>query len=693
MKRPAVFLGIPFVCGLVLASFLLPVSTVCGAVLLLSWGLLLVRKGWWRYIVVGTLSCLTACCLYWQADARSAAQLACAGQETVFTGTVSAVTVYESGYARYFLDGKLNGAVPARVEYFTDRTDLSYGEMVTLSGVPETEKTDHLFDGESYAKANGIFLRFDTGAVLLSHTAGKTTLRSMVFHWRKTVTDRLKAHMDTQTGAMLTGMLFGDKSGLSRSSRTALSRAGIGHVLAVSGLHLDLLALCAAGILKRLKADRKLSFLVMAGVCGLFVICAGETVSVERACIMVLLRQAAGVFYRKADSLNSLSIAMLILGIGDPFVVHSAAFWLSCCGACGMGVIAPYMTAGMPEKKWWQKLLKQMAGFCWVWAALFPASAVFFREISLISPLSNLLLVPVCMLAMLLGMAAVLLGGQGIPAELLLAGADRLCRIVVYVSETVAGLAWTYIPTGSVVLLFVLGAGLVLVTVCHCLERNKMHTAAAAVIAFVSVCAAAGWESSFQREDLQIAVLGEGRNCVVVLSGGPDAVVFDLCGASGSPAYADAYLSENGVERVESLFLWETRETSLRNYSRYFTFHQPEQICTFAETEETLFGAVPERIERRELLFHGAKVTVEASQVTVEYAGVTYVCTDGSAEIAGTPEILTLYGRNRTAPPECGILTVLDSESCCRPDAHTIVGENDLEVRIADDGKCRVRRL
>ncbi len=693
MKRPAVFLGLPFVFGLVLASFSLSVFTACGAVLLTGCGLLLVRKGWRRYIVVGTLSCLTACCLYWQADARSAAQLACAGQETAFTGTVSAVTVYESGYARYFLDGKLNGAVPARVEYFTDRTDLSYGEIITLSGVPETEKTDYLFDGESYAKANGIFLRFDTGAVLLNRTAGKPTLRSMVFHWRRTVTDRLKAHMGEQTGAMLTGMLFGDKSGMSRSSRTALSRAGIGHILAVSGLHLDFIALCIAGILKRLKAGRKLSFLLMAGVCGLFVICAGETVSVERACIMVLLRQAAVVFYRRADSLNSLSIAMLLLGIGNPFVVHSAAFWLSCCGACGMGVIAPYMTAGMPVKHFWQKLLKQIAGFCWVWAALFPASAVFFREISLISPLSNLLLVPVCMLAMLLGMIAVLLGGQGVPAELLLSGADGLCKFVAYVSETAAGFAWAYVPTGSKVLLFVLGAGLVLVAVCHYLERNKKHTAAAAVVAFVTVCAAAGWESRFQQEDLRITVLGEGRNCVVVLSGGADAVVFDLCGASGAPAYADAYLSENGLERVENLFLWETKEANLRNYSRYFAFHQPEQVCTFAETEETLFGAVPEYIERRELLFHGAKITAEASRVTVEYAGMTYVCTDGSAEIVEKPEILVLYGRNKTAPPECGILTVLDSESRCRPDAHTFVGENNLEVRIADDGKCRVRRL
>ena len=55
---------------------------------------------------------------------------------------------------------------------------------------------------------------------------------------------------------------------------------------------------------------------------------------------MALIGQSGRVLFRKPDPFTSLSLAMLFLGIENPFVIHAASFWLSCTAAFGIAVLA-----------------------------------------------------------------------------------------------------------------------------------------------------------------------------------------------------------------------------------------------------------------------------------------------------------------------------------------------------------------
>ena len=116
MKRPALCIGFPYVLGLTLASVVSGQMhfVLLGCLFLPGLAVLIWRKNLWKYVLLSTLSCLTACCVYWYADTANDKLVSRAGTETTFTGTITEAVLYTSGYARYALDGTFPDGTAAR---------------------------------------------------------------------------------------------------------------------------------------------------------------------------------------------------------------------------------------------------------------------------------------------------------------------------------------------------------------------------------------------------------------------------------------------------------------------------------------------------------------------------------------------------------------------------------------------------
>ncbi len=688
----------PYVTGLVLASVFVPQLwlPVCGGITLVTAAVVLWRRTLWKYVLLGTLSCLTACCVYWSTDAaETCRQMPYEGRETAFSGTVCSVSVYPSGYARYYLKGRFEGTAAAKVELFCDAPYYQYGDSLTLTGTPERLHSSYLSDSAAYARSQGVLLQFGNETEITGFTPeDHPGLRSMLYRWRASMTERILQGMGEETGPLLTGMLFGDKSSMSRSSKQAFYRIGIGHILAVSGLHLDFLALCISWLLDRLKAGRKLRFALMALVCILFVIMAGETVSVKRACIMILLREGGRLVYRQADALNSLSIAAFLLCLADPFVIHGAAFWLSCSAVWGISVLAPFMTKEMPSESFLQTAWRDFLSLCWAFLATMPACAVWFREIALLSPVSNTLLVPVCMASMLLGALAVICGGQGFLAEMLLSGADWLCGWLLRISYAAAKLPFTHAAAGSSIMLVLIAAGSLLLLGVQMLGRDKRRTTRTAAAILALNCAVLGVRQELLGSNLRVGMLCEGKSCVLAILGGREAMLIDMSGRSSLSAHAHAYLTENGTVRLQTLYFADPKKSAAGRYSEYFALMPPEKVVLLQETDDFpgVLHAPTETDASREALFHGAHISAQKDRVTVEYAGQTLeCCTEQTA--SGEPEVRILCGRSTKPLPDSGILIIPDPATPYEPDGHTCIGADDYEVTLGRDGTCRFRRL
>ncbi|MDE5755325.1 MAG: ComEC family competence protein [Oscillospiraceae bacterium] len=720
MKRPALWIGFPYLLGLVAASAVTGQFRIFLCIGLVTSALIvcLFSRTVWKYLLLSTLSCLTACCNYWHHETITIErQQDYAGQKTVFTGEVTELSIYDSGYAGYVLTGYFAENpedTRIKIKLFCEDQNADYGDRITIAGIPERIQGNYIFDSAEYYQARNIFLEFGimTEILEVEKNPKQDLFRKLVYgiyRWRTDMTKKILAQMGQETGGLMTGMLFGDKSTMSQETKRDLYRTGIGHILAVSGLHLDFLAVCVGFLLKKCHAGRKFSFGMIAIVCSLFVICAGGTVSVKRACIMILISRSAGIFFREPDTLNALSIAILLLGIENPFVIDSAAFWLSCSGAFGIGVVAEYMTKQEnPEyvrdqsgrlEKFLRKILKNTISFCWVFVVILPVSVLYFKEISLISPLSNLLLVPVCMLMLILGAGAVCFRCEGIFAELCCSGADFLGKCVLRISDFVAGLSWTHTTLDSEIVVFLVLAGAVFVILVQIMIRDKKFTGIAVVFVLGITCLAVSVENILHMQELKIAILGNDTNCVIVVRSGTDAVLVDLSGHVKNAEYVSAYLEETGVQNIQEIYLNKPSEKILNAYDEYLMDSRLGRYYFRKELSKAELAELPEYVilDSQELLFHGALLKIRENRLEIIYEEKLFLCTNEKTslvDLAEDPDILTIYGKSESIQPDCGILIILDENSCYDPeDVYNYIGENNLEITIAGNGRCKVRRL
>ncbi len=692
MKRTALWIGLPYTAGLLTASVLSSVwfPSILGIVTLCAIGVCLYRRSVWKCILLTTLSFLTACCVYWQYDQQriQPLQTYADGTSVAFVGEITGITEHDSGYVTYTLHGCLAETQAADILCTMEGgMGYRYGDHLALQGTLETVQSTAVFDAASYYRAKNIFLRMTMVDEVTCVPLETPSLRRILYEWRTEMTERIQSCTSAECGAVMTGMLFGDKSAMEAPTQTALYRVGIGHVLAVSGLHLDFLAICVMWLLQKCRADRRLSFAVMMTLAVLFVLCVGETVSVKRACIMILISQSAKLFFRKADMLNSISIAMFLLCLEQPMVIHSSGFWLSFSGTFGIGAFAPFMTKGMPQETALQRLGKQAADFFCVFLAVFPCSILYFREVSLISPLSNMLLVPLCMVVLGLAAVSLLFGASGVAAELLLLAAEGVTRLVLDASTALASLSWTHFGTDSMLLDALVPLAVVFLLLLYLLCRSPKYLTGAIVFSTCAVCIGLGTERGMQAEHLRVSVLGEERDCAILLSCGTDALLIDVTCDRTAPNYVQAMLEEMDLEHMDTLVLCESLVTQRLAYEEALHFYPPETwvIAPEEEAEADAFAW--------ETNFHGANVTVEGRNVRISYADRVFLCCPEAAVPASGVDFLTVYGTSKDVLPPCGVLMVLDARSCHTADAETFVGEQNLELTITEDGLYKVRRL
>ena len=211
------------------------------------------------------------------------------------------------------------------------------------------------------------------------------------------------AAMSKDAAALQTALSIGERFGFEDSHWRTLQRTGTSHLVAISGLHVGLVAglifLLARSIALRMSvavASRNAE--VAASACllaaGVYAALAGFTVPTQRALIMLAMAQLALLSRRSVSMSSGLSAAVLLVLAWDPAAPLSASFWLSFIAvallwqlarveysrAAERGALRP--VAGVARVQWYMSL------------GLVPVTALFFNEVSLISPFVNVIAIP-----------------------------------------------------------------------------------------------------------------------------------------------------------------------------------------------------------------------------------------------------------------------------------------------------------
>ncbi len=230
--------------------------------------------------------------------------------------------------------------------------------------------------------------------------------------WRAKFHERIEELVAIHYQPILKAILLGDKSGLENATKTEFSRAGLSHVMAVSGMHVGFILMPIWLIIPLFwasKTGRPLGLLIIIGILLGYAGLTGFSSSVSRASITAALLAFGKLFQQNRDSVNTTGVAALVIVVYNPGSMFQIGFQLSFCAVMVILVLAPVLADVLPKdiRFSWKGTLIQFIGIStMVQFGLFPILATTFGEFSIAGPLANMLGVPLTQLLFLWSMFA-----------------------------------------------------------------------------------------------------------------------------------------------------------------------------------------------------------------------------------------------------------------------------------------------
>ncbi len=203
-------------------------------------------------------------------------------------------------------------------------------------------------------------------------------------------------------GGILVAMLTGNKGFETEEIRELYKGAGIGHILAISGLHISLLCLGLWRFLKKHVCGRNRATVITVLFLLLFIVFTGASVSALRAGCMCLVYLLGKIMRRHYDLLSSLAAAGSLILFFMPWELYDPSFLLSFTA-----VIAVHFA---------RELNASFSFGLIITLFTMPITATFFYEIPTYSFIANLLIVPLTGVLLLLGMLSGIVGMFWVPA-------------------------------------------------------------------------------------------------------------------------------------------------------------------------------------------------------------------------------------------------------------------------------------
>src|SRR4051794_3097444 len=264
---------------------------------------------------------------------------------------------------------------------------------------------------------------------------------------RRAAADALTTVLPEPEAGLAAGILIGLRDRVDRDLAAAFTTAGVSHVVAISGWNIAIVAAAIAAVTGRLGRRRRSIVTILAIVA--YVAFAGASASVVRAALMagvVLLARESG---RAGRATAALGWAATLLLVSDPALIGDAGFQLSSLATAGLIAWATPLTdwfgtlGGGRVPRW---LAEGLGVSLAAQAATLPIVLVSFGRLAILSPLVNLVVVPLVAPAMAVGVVAlsggamVAGGGPAVIGAVLAAPGWVVLRILVTVVETAARL-------------------------------------------------------------------------------------------------------------------------------------------------------------------------------------------------------------------------------------------------------------
>jgi competence protein ComEC len=476
MNRPLIFLCIAFIVGILFANitqsyWFIIYSGIVLTVIVLAFGKI---KNTYRILLVGIIVSYFVGALYYLYiyNKNTYKFSEYAGKRVYITGYIdsapdadSSKVVYQLKTEEISIESWSKGAtrIKGRILLTVLRSEvefIDYGRKVMVSGtlnIPKGSTNPSGFSYRTYLSHNGIsatlFVRGYN--IRLSDENNGNLLVKLGLYLRSRIVYVINESLPHQQAGLLNGMLIGYKQDLTEEVQDAFSDSGLSHIMAVSGSNVAFIVLPLVFLFGKLKVRQNYANVAIIATLILFTLITGFEPSVLRAVIMAATILIGQIIFRETEIFTSISFAALLLLLYNPGILFNIGFQLSFGATISLVLFYKFFKEKLSFKFLPAFIVDVLAATISAQIGVLPITVFYFNKISVVSLISNLLVVPVVEFITILGSLMAIFGQIHIVLSTIIGYVNNvLLSFVLLVTKLSASMPWAVktVTTPSIIL-------------------------------------------------------------------------------------------------------------------------------------------------------------------------------------------------------------------------------------------------
>ena len=298
--------------------------------------------------------------------------------------------------------------------------EYEYGDELKIQGLLQTPPELEDFSYREYLARQCIYSILRRPQITFKNHGQGSILRKALLTFKRQAQRVIALILHEPQAALLTGILLGIETGIPTDLMKAFSATSTTHIIAISGFNISIIAGLFSGLARRLFGKRRAMPVAIAGII-VYTILVGASAAVVRAAIMGCLYVIATHYGRQTDALTSLIAAAVLMTLLNPQTLWDLGFQLSFAATLGLILYTPGLQSWF--EKWLTRVLspgtaRQTVGVLnealivtlAAQITTLPIIIYHFRRLSLVTLLSNFLILPAQPGVMLCGGLATIAG-------------------------------------------------------------------------------------------------------------------------------------------------------------------------------------------------------------------------------------------------------------------------------------------